>query len=124
MTDGNVDSAALCVVGIMRIRGAKIATQWTYRRIMESLYKVGDVVRVKPFKNCIFGISPDMRRYIGEDVVITRVRYEQGYEAFRYTIREDFEKWWWSDECFEPIMLPELPEFEGCFDLNILFRGG
>ena len=88
---------------------------------MESLYKVGDVVRVRLFKNCIFGIHPDMKRYIEEDVIIKSVRYERGYKAFRYTIREDLEKWWWSEECFEPIMLPELPEFEACEDIGILF---
>ena len=90
---------------------------------MESMFKIGDVVKIVGVDDCIYGVDPAMRKYVGKYVCIVDVRWQQSSEAFRYEIEEDCGEWWWSDDCFEQESYTDLPEFciAGLDDLNNLF---
>lgn len=56
-------------------------------------YNVGDTVVVAKFKNCVFGVDPNMRKYIGQHVHITRAEWSNTYNAWHYSISEDRGNW-------------------------------
>lgn len=78
---------------------------------MESMFKIGDVVKIAGVDDCIYGVDQAMRKYVGKYVRIVDVRWQQSSEAFRYEIEEDCGEWWWSDDCFEREQCFDLPEF-------------
>ena len=90
---------------------------------MNPSFKIGDVVKVSEFVDCIYGVNQNMRTYIGKYVHIVNVSWQSSHGAFKYEIEEDFGRYWWSDECFEYEDCLDLPEFcaAGSADLNSLF---
>ena len=74
-------------------------------------YKIGDRVKIVDLNVCVFGISPQMKRYIGMEVQIIGANYDKCYHAWCYTIGEDGGEWWWDDNRFEPVAVIDLPEF-------------
>lgn len=90
---------------------------------MKSIYKIGDVVKVAKFDDCIYGVNPDMYKLIGSYVHITEVQWRGDYAAFKYEIVEDNGRFWWSDQCFEREVCADLPEFSaaGSIELSNLF---
>lgn len=90
---------------------------------MEPNFKIGDVVKVHDFVDCIYGVSQDMRAYIGKYVHIVNVSWQSRYGAFKYEIEEDCGHYWWSDQCFEYEVCANLPEFSaaGSIELSNLF---
>lgn len=83
-------------------------------------YNVGDTVVVAKFKNCVFGVDPNMRKYIGQHVHITRAEWSNTYNAWHYSISEDRGNWWWSDECFDYVLCYDLPDFDVSGELSDL----
>ena len=70
-----------------------------------------------------YGRNKSMNKYDGEYITIGQVHKTANPVA--YTIYE-FEKeygfdYWVSENCFEKVELPELPEFDVCEDIGILF---
>lgn len=88
--------------------------------VFESKFKVGEIVSVRDFDSCVFGIHPSMRKFTGRMVTISYVRWHNGYRTYRYEIVEDGGAWWWSDECFEHIPVLDLPDFTAESSLDIL----
>lgn len=87
---------------------------------MKQKYNAGDIVKVADFKNCVFGVHPSMRRYIGQEVRIIDVIWRGSYGAHQYVIAEDGREWWWDQQCFESLNCEELPEFEAASSLDLL----
>jgi len=62
-------------------------------------YNIGDKVRINPdlykFKDCKSCLSDDMRTFSGRMVTISGVSNNE-----YYTIKEDPDQWYWSDDCF------------------------
>lgn len=69
-------------------------------------------------KSC-YGVNHHSDKYIGHTVTIDRI-HPTGY-PYAYTFREFDSGYWFSENCFEPILHPDLPEFEVNLSIEELF---
>lgn len=86
-------------------------------------FSVGDTVLFLGSSQSRYGSNSSSDKYIGWHVTISQVH--RSADPHAYTIKEFDEdygfEFWFSENCFEMIALPELPEFEACEDIGILF---
>lgn len=86
------------------------------------LLNVGGKARVVGCEDCRVGYSTDMKRHIGEIVVITKAEYSSFHKCYFYKIDRDCGHWWWDDTCLEPLeQILDLPEFDAAKSLDMLF---
>lgn len=65
-----------------------------------------------------YGENPRSAKYIGEVVTIKDIY--PGAHPYAYLFQEFGETFWFSEDCFDPMVLPELPEFVAAQSLDML----
>ena len=84
------------------------------------MFSVGEKVRIVNANKSRWGSNKDMRAMNGMVVKIKSRIFSEGFGCYRYKVFNDLGGWAWSAECFEPVVLSELPDFEAN-NADILF---
>ena len=87
---------------------------------MDSVYHVGDMVRIVDVKHCHQGWNSNMEAMIGKVTTVTKVIWGSDTKKYKYFIADDNGgPWSYDDSCFESA---ELPGFEAAEDILSLFQ--
>ena len=86
------------------------------RKEMNLRYKVGDRVIVSRPELCVYGCTASMRALLGKEVLITRADLRN---PPRYKIEGSICNW--TDDCFDLVVVPDLPDFYVNESIDILF---
>lgn len=78
---------------------------------MKNKYNVGDHVVFLGSKCSTYGRNPATDKYIGEIVGILAV-HDWATDPPAYQISSGDTSFWYAENCFSAVELPDLPEFE------------
>lgn len=88
-------------------------------RKRNSPFNVGDVVMFLGSDSSQYGYKASSDKYIGLETKITGI-HPDVEDPYAYRMDLDKSGYWYAENCFDAILMPDLPEFAADMELDML----